>query len=141
MILNESEYIEKLNELMNAEKADDSIIKVINENEVAYKKAKDNLELLIKEIEKTEIALEEKKQERKAIPIYKIKEFSQAIKEINHIKNEYAQKLEEKTYLEEFCKEKVKQNYKIKEEIEEQYKIYQENEIYIKAIEKISEKN
>jgi ribonucleoside-diphosphate reductase beta chain len=41
-------------------------------------------------------------------------------------KKEYANKLDEKTYLEEFCKEKQKQNNEIKEEIENQYKIYQE---------------
>ena len=36
-------------------------------------------------------------------------------------------------------KEKIKQNSEIIEEIASQYTIYQENEIYIKAVEKITE--
>lgn len=134
-------YIEKLNELVNAGKADESILSTINDNEIGYKKASENLKLLLKEIEKIEENLNEKIIERKQIPIYKIKEYSQAIKEVRSIKREYSNKLQEKTYLEEFCKEKQKQNIEIKEEIENQYKIYQENEIYIKAVEKISQKN
>ena len=134
-------YIEKLDELVKAKKADESVLTTINDNESGYKKAKENLELLLKEIERIEKKLEEKRQERKQIPIYKVKELTQVIKEISTIKKEYANKLDEKTYLEEFCKEKQKQNNEIKEEIENQYKIYQENEIYIKAVEKISKKN
>ena len=140
-MVKEAEYIEKLNELVKAKKADESILTTINDNELGYKKAKENLELLLKEIEKIEKQLEEKRQERKQIPIYKIKELTVVIKEISSIKKEYVKKIDEKTYLEEFCKEKQKQNNEIKEEIENQYKIYQENEIYIKAVEKISKKN
>ena len=140
-MVKEAEYIEKLNELVKAKKADESILTTINDNELGYKKAKENLELLLKEIEKIEKQLEEKRQERKQIPIYKIKELTVVIKEISSIKKEYEKKIDEKTYLEEFCKEKQKQNNEIKEEIENQYKIYQENEIYIKAVEKISKKN
>lgn len=140
-MVKEAGYIEKLDELVRAKKADESVLTTINDNELGYKKAKENLELLLKEIEKVEKKLEEKRQERKQIPIYKVKELTQVIKEISTIKKEYANKLDEKTYLEEFCKEKQKQNNEIKEEIENQYKIYQENEIYIKAVEKISKKN
>lgn len=140
-MVKEAGYIEKLNELVKVKKADESVLTTINDNELGYKKAKENLELLLKEIEKIENKLEEKRQERKQIPIYKVKELTQVIKEISTIKKEYANKLDEKTYLEEFCKEKQKQNNEIKEEIENQYKIYQENEIYIKAVEKISKKN
>ena len=140
-MVKEAEYIEKLNELVKAKKADESILTTINDNELGYKKAKENLELLLNEIEKIEKQLEEKRQERKQIPIYKIKERTVVIKEISSIKKEYVKKIDEKTYLEEFCKEKQKQNNEIKEEIENQYKIYQENEIYIKAVEKISKKN
>ena len=140
-MVKEAGYIEKLDELVKVKKADESVLTTINDNELGYKKAKENLELLLKEIEKIEKKLEEKRQERKQIPIYKVKELTQVIKEISTIKKEYANKLDEKTYLEEFCKEKQKQNNEIKEEIENQYKIYQENEIYIKAVEKISKKN
>ena len=140
-MVKEAGYIEKLDELVKVKKADESVLTTINDNELGYKKAKENLELLLKEIEKIENKLEEKRQERKQIPIYKVKELTQVIKEISTIKKEYANKLDEKTYLEEFCKEKQKQNNEIKEEIENQYKIYQENEIYIKAVEKISKKN
>ena len=140
-MVKEAGYIEKLDELVKVKKADESVLTTINDNELGYKKAKENLELLLKEIEKVEKKLEEKRQERKQIPIYKVKELTQVIKEISTIKKEYANKLDEKTYLEEFCKEKQKQNNEIKEEIENQYKIYQENEIYIKAVEKISKKN
>ena len=140
-MVKEAGYIEKLDELVKAKKADESVLTTIDDNELGYKKAKENLELLLKEIERIEKKLEEKRQERKQIPIYKVKELTQAIKEISTIKKEYANKLDEKTYLEEFCKEKQKQNNEIKEEIENQYKIYQENEIYIKAVEKISKKN
>ena len=140
-MVKEAGYIEKLDELVKAKKADESVLTTINDNESGYKKAKENLELLLKEIEKIEKKLEEKRQERKQIPIYKVKELTQVIKEISSIKKEYANKLDEKTYLEEFCKEKQKQNNEIKKEIENQYKIYQENEIYIKAVEKISKKN
>ena len=139
-MVKEAGYIEKLDELVKVKKADESVLTTINDNELGYKKAKENLELLLKEIEKVEKKLEEKRQERKQIPIYKVKELTQVIKEISTIKKEYANKLDEKTYLEEFCKEKQKQNNEIKEEIENQYKIYQENEIYIKAVEKISKK-
>ena len=72
-MVKEAEYIEKLNELVKAKKADESILTTINDNELGYKKAKENLELLLKEIEKIEKQLEEKRQERKQIPIYKIK--------------------------------------------------------------------
>ena len=140
-MVKEAGYIEKLDELVKVKKADESVLTTINDNALGYKKAKENLELLLKEIEKVEKKLEEKRQERKQIPIYKVKELTQVIKEISTIKKEYANKLDEKTYLEEFCKEKQKQNNEIKEEIENQYKIYQENEIYIKAVEKISKKN
>jgi len=140
-MVKEAGYIEKLDELVKVKKADESVLTTINDNELGYKKAKENLELLLKEIEKIEKKLKEKRQERKQIPIYKVKELTQVIKEISTIKKEYANKLDEKTYLEEFCKEKQKQNNEIKEEIENQYKIYQENEIYIKAVEKISKKN
>ena len=140
-MVKEAGYIEKLDELVKVKKADESVLTTINDNELGYKKAKENLELLLKEIEKIENKLEEKRQERKQIPIYKVKELTQVIKEISTIKKEYANKLDEKTYLEEFCKEKQKQNNEIKEEIENQYKIYQETEIYIKAVEKISKKN
>ena len=140
-MVKEAGYIEKLDELVKVKKADESVLTTINDNELGYKKAKENLELLLKEIEKVEKKLEEKRQERKQIPIYKVKELTQVIKEISTIKKEYANKLDEKKYLEEFCKEKQKQNNEIKEEIENQYKIYQENEIYIKAVEKISKKN
>ena len=140
-MVKEAGYIEKLDELVKVKKADESVLTTINDNELGYKKAKENLELLLKEIEKIEKKLKEKRQERKQIPIYKVKELTQVIKEISTIKKEYANKLDEKTYLEEFCKEKQKQNNEIKEETENQYKIYQENEIYIKAVEKISKKN
>ena len=42
----------KLDELVKVKKADESVLTTINDNELGYKKAKENLELLLKEIEK-----------------------------------------------------------------------------------------
>ena len=140
-MLNEFGYAEKIEELVKAGKADDSVLKTINDNEEEQKKTNENLDILLKKIEKLEKEMNEKKEERKQIPIYKIKELMQITKIINSLKKEYAQKMQEKTYMEDYCKQKIKQNSEIKEEISSQYTIYQENEIYIKAVEKTAEKN
>ena len=47
-MLKESEYNEKLEELIKEKKADNSISKTIKQNETEYKKAKSNLEKLLK---------------------------------------------------------------------------------------------
>ena len=52
-MVKEAGYIEKLNELVKVKKADESVLTTINDNELGYKKAKENLELLLKEIENT----------------------------------------------------------------------------------------
>ena len=78
-MVKEAGYIEKLDELVKVKKADESVLTTINDNALGYKKAKENLELLLKEIEKVEKKLEEKRQERKQIPIYKVKELTQVI--------------------------------------------------------------
>ena len=132
---------EKLEELMKSKKADNTVIDTIKKNQEEYEMAKNSLDKIITYIEELEKNIEEKKQLKSQISIFNIKDFSKLIKEIANIKKEYKQKLDEKTYLEEFCKEKLKQNKDIEKEIEKQYTIYQENEIYMKAIEKITEKN
>ena len=109
-MLNEFGYAEKIEELVKAGKADDSVLKTINDNEEEQKKTNENLDILLKEIEKLEKEINEKKEERKQIPIYKIKELMQITKIINSLKKEYAQKMQEKTYMEDYCKQKIKQN-------------------------------
>ena len=140
-MLNKSGYNEKLRELMNAGKADNSILETIKKNEEEHKKAKANIEKLVRELEKLEKIIEEKSLIKSQTPFYKVKDFSQILKDLNTVKKEYKQKLEEKEYLEIYCKKNLKENSEIEKEIEKQYMIYQENEIYIKAVEKIIENN
>ena len=140
-MLKKSGYNEKLKELMNAKKADNSILETIKNNENEYEKAKANLEKLEKELEQIEERIEEKRMIKAQTPFYKVKDFSQILKDLNTVKKEYKQKLDEKEYLEIFCEEKLMQNSEIEKDIEKQYTIYQENEIYIKAVEKITENN
>lgn len=139
-MLSKSIYMDKLEELINAKKADESVLATIKENETQYQKASANLEELLREIKEIEVILEKQITKRKETPVYKIKEFSQAFKEANITKKEHEQKLSKKIYYEQLCKDTLKQNYDIEEDVEKQYIIYQENEIYIKAVNKITEK-
>ena len=51
-MLNEFGYAEKIEELVKAGKADDSVLKTINDNEEEQKKTNENLDILLKKIEK-----------------------------------------------------------------------------------------
>ena len=106
-MLNKSGYNEKLEELMNARKADNSILETIKKNEEEYKKAKANIEKLVIELEKLEEIIEEKRQIKNQTPFYKVKDFSQILKDLNTVKKEYKQKLDEKEYLEISCKKNL----------------------------------
>ena len=53
-MLNEFGYAEKIEELVKAGKADDSVLKTINDNEEEQKKTNENLDILLKKIEKLE---------------------------------------------------------------------------------------
>lgn len=138
-MFNKLGYNERLEELVNAKKADESIAKVIKENLSKQRKAKSGIKQAEKEISQLEAAIEEKKKIKSQISILKIKEFSQISREISSLKKELNIKLEEKLAFVEQNKEAILQNSEIEQEIEAQYKIYQENEIYLKVVEKINE--
>lgn len=95
-MLNEFGYAEKIEELVKAGKADDSVLKTINDNEEEQKKTNENLDILLKKIEKLEKEINEKKEERKQIPIYKIKELMQITKIINSLKRNMLKKCKKK---------------------------------------------
>ena len=127
----------KLDELIEVKKADESIYQVIKENEKEYDNIKKNIKKLNEELDKINEQVESKKQEKSQIPVFKIKEFSQAFKDVVELKKLYKQKQEEIASLEAECVKNEELSSRMKAEIEEQYTVYQENEILIKVVEKI----
>lgn len=130
----------KLEELIKHNKADDSVLNTIKENEEQYKNAKKKLKQADKNIQTVELCISTKRKERLKTAIYKVKKFSNISKEISELKKQYKQLLEERVQLEDACSKKEDINSKLEVDIENQYAIYQENEIYIRAVEKV-EKN
>lgn len=137
----ELDYKKKLAELVNAKKADESILASLKELDKAYDKAQKEIEKIDKVVEELQLSIDEKNEVKNNTSIFKIKAFITIVKEIKVLKNEIKNKEEEKAYLTEFCEEKIKQANIIKTEIDKQYIAYQENEMFAKAIEKISNNN
>ena len=138
-MFNKLGYNERLEELFNAKKADDSIADVVRKNLAKQKQAKTEMKQVEKEITRLEVMIDQKKQEKSQISILKIKEFSQISREIKNLAKQLNEMLEKKELLINESKEAILQNSEIEQEIESQYKIYQENEIYLKVVERINE--
>ena len=136
-MFNELGYNSNLEELVNANKADESIAYIIKENIDIQENARKFINITEKEIEELNVTGEGKKSIKMQIPIYNVKDYLSILGEIRSIKKQLKQKTEEvETYNEEIRKAE-EQNSEIEKEIEGQYKIYVENEIFTKAVEKM----
>ena len=140
-MLNNSEIKEKLEEMIKSKKADNSTLETINNSEIEIKKIQKNLGLLNEDLEKIADEIEQLKLEKSQIAIFKVKDIATKIKEISEQKKKYKARLDEISYLNEVCEEKLKLISEINKEVKRQYTVYQENEIFMKAIEKITENN
>ena len=130
----------KLEELVSANKADNSITKSIKDNDDEYTVAKKELRKITRKIEKHKQDINSKKQELHSLSNFSVKGFINDFKYINELKKQLKKLQDEKTYFEDICSEKLALNTEIEENIDIQYTIYQENELYIKAVEKIDQK-
>ena len=122
-------YNKKLEELVKAKKADESIAAIVKENLKKIDESKKNIKQLEKQIKVLNEQLEEKNEIKMNTSILNFKYYAQISLELRKLYKELKQKNSELNIYNEEIESFKLQNKEIEKEIENEFKIYQENEI------------